>query len=177
MKVFEILDLKRQIEVLENEVNEVTGEFIDNSEKIKELIDSLGIEKEEKLKAINHIIKQKNELIVINKEEIKSIQSYNQQVEKEIISLNDLMGILIQNDKESVKTNIGSFYYGKETIYIANESKFKQDNPRYIKEVPSINKVIDKEKVLKDIDSVVGARLRKGVIFRAKSSKNNENNS
>ena len=60
MKIFEILNLKRQIEALENEVNDLTGEFIDNSEKIKELIDSLGIEKEEKLKAINHIIKQKN---------------------------------------------------------------------------------------------------------------------
>ena len=56
MKVFEILDLKRQIEALENEVNETTGEFIDNSEKIKELIDSLGIEKEEKLRCIGNYI-------------------------------------------------------------------------------------------------------------------------
>jgi hypothetical protein len=171
MKVYEILDLKRQIETLENEVNSTTGEFIDNSEKIKDLINSLSVEKEEKLKAINHIIKQKQELISINKEEIKAIQVFNAQTEKEIISLNDLMGVLMQDDKESIKTNVGSFYFGKESVYIANESNFKQDNPTFVKEIPAISKVIDKEKVLQNIDTVVGARIRKAVIFRAKTTK------
>lgn len=166
MKVFEILELKNRIEVLENEVNEATGEFIDNSKKIKELLETLKIEKKEKLKAINHIIKQKQSLIEQNQEEIKSIQAFNNNEGKNIIVLNDLMGLILGNEK--LQTNTGSFYFGKETIYIANENKFKQDYPQYIIERPSIKKEIDKQKVLNDIDTLRGVRLRKGVIFRAK---------
>lgn len=169
MKVYEILQLKEKIELLENEYDEITGEFIDNSEQIKELIESLQLEKEEKLKAINHIITQKKAIIEINENEIKSIQSFNKQEDKNIIALNDLMGLILGT--ESVKTNVGSFYFGKESLYIANESKFKQDYPQFIVEKPSIRKEIDKKAVLENIDTLKGVKLRKGVIFRAKSSK------
>ena len=166
MKVYEILQLKEKIELLENEYNEITGEFIDNSKQIKELIESLQIEKEEKLKAINHIINQKKSIIEINENEIKSIQSFNKQEEKNIIALNDLMGLILGN--ESIKTNTGSFYFGKESLYIANESKFKQDYPQFVVEKESIRKEIDKKAVLENVDTLKGVRLRKGVIFRAK---------
>lgn len=169
MKTYEILQLKSKIEALENEFNEETGEFIDNSEKVKELLKTLEVEKEEKLKAIQHIISQKKALIEINKEEIKSIQSFNAQEEKNIIALNDMMGILL--DGEKLQSNIGSFYYGKESVYIADEGTFKQNNPEYVKERQSINRYIDKTAVIKDIDKLKGARLRKGVIFRAKKAK------
>lgn len=166
MKVYEILQLKEKIELLENEYDEITGEFIDNSEQIKELIESLQLEKEEKLKAINHIITQKKAIIEINENEIKSIQSFNKQEDKNIIALNDLMGLILGN--ESIKTNTGSFYFSKESLYIANESKFKQDYPQFIVEKPSIKKELDKKAILENIDTLRGARLRKGVIFRAK---------
>ncbi len=166
MRVYEILQLKEKIELLENEYDEITGEFIDNSEQIKELIESLQLEKEEKLKAINHIITQKKAIIEINENEIKSIQSFNKQEDKNIIALNDLMGLILGN--ESIKTNTGSFYFSKESLYIANESKFKQDYPQFIVEKPSIKKELDKKAILENIDTLRGARLRKGVIFRAK---------
>ena len=166
MKVYEILQLKEKIELLENEYNETTGEFIDNSKQIKELIESLQIEKEEKLKAINHIINQKKSIIEINENEIKSIQSFNKQEEKNIIALNDLMGLILGN--ESIKTNTGSFYFGKESLYIANESKFKKDYPQFVVEKESIKKELDKKAILENIDTLRGVRLRKGVIFRAK---------
>lgn len=169
MKTYEILTLQRQIEDLENEYNQDTGEFIDNSEKIIELLEVMQDEKENKLKAIIHIIKQKQANIDIYKNEIAQIQATIKQEEKNIITLNDLMGILLNN--ESVKTNIGSFYFGKESLYIADESKFKQEYPQYIIEKPAIRKELDKSKIIQDIDTIKGAKLRKGVIFRGKKTK------
>ena len=169
MKTYEILTLQRQIEDLENEYNQDTGEFVDNSEKIRELIEVMQDEKENKLKAIIHIIKQKQANIDIYKNEIAQIQATIKQEEKNIITLNDLMGILLNN--ESVKTNIGSFYFGKESLYIADESKFKQEYPQYIIEKPAIRKELDKSKIIQDIDTIKGVKLRKGVIFRGKKTK------
>ena len=169
MKTYEILTLQRQIEDLENEYNQDTGEFVDNSEKIRELIEVMQDEKENKLKAIIHIIRQKQANIDIYKNEIAQIQATIKQEEKNIITLNDLMGILLNN--ESVKTNIGSFYFGKESLYIADESKFKQEYPQYIIEKPAIRKELDKSKIIQDIDTIKGVKLRKGVIFRGKKTK------
>ena len=169
MKTYEILTLQRQIEDLENEYNQDTGEFVDNSEKIRKLIEVMQDEKENKLKAIIHIIKQKQANIDIYKNEIAQIQATIKQEEKNIITLNDLMGILLNN--ESVKTNIGSFYFGKESLYIADESKFKQEYPQYIIEKPAIRKELDKSKIIQDIDTIKGVKLRKGVIFRGKKTK------
>lgn len=169
MKVFEIMQLKAKIEELENDFDELTGEFKDNSEEIKKLINQLDDEKENKLKAIQHIIQQKKKHIEINKEEIKQIQSFNKQEENNIILLNDLLGVLLNG--ENIKTNTGSFYYGKESLFIKDESLFKQNNPNYLKERTFISKEIDKQKVLEDIDKLKGAVLRKGVIFRAKKTK------
>jgi len=173
MKVFEIMQLKARIEELENEFNEETGEFIDNSKKIKSLIDILDDEKENKLKAIQHIIEQKKKHIEINKNEIKQIQSFNKQEQNNIIALNDLLGLLL--DGEKVATNTGSFYYAKESLFIKDENIFKQNNPAYLKEKTYTTKEIDKAKVMEDIDKLKGATLRKGVIFRAKKQNDNIN--
>ena len=169
MKTFEILEFKRTLESLQSEVDDETGEFLNTDEQLEDFVDEFEGLAEDKIKAIQHVINSKKSEIEINKQEISCIQSTNKTIDKEIISLNDVMSLLLKG--EGLKTNVGSFYYGKETLYIANESQFKKDNPEYIKMVPTVSKQIDKELVRFDIDKLTGAKLRKGVIFRAKKVK------
>ncbi len=168
MKTFEILQFKRALEDLQLETDE-NGECINTHEDLKEFVKEFAGVAEDKIKAIQHVIGTMKAEVEINKQEISCIQSTNKQIEKDIIGLNDMMGFLL--DGENIKTNIGSFYYGKESLYIADEKQFKQDNPSYIKEVPTVRKELDKVAIKEEIEFLVGVKLRKGVIFRAKKAK------
>ena len=168
MTYYEILEKIRLIENKRNEVDE-NGEFLYTDNDIESELKKIESTKENKILAYQHIIMQKKSNIEICKEQKTSIDRTIKNEEKEIIRLNDNLGLLL--DGEKLQTNIGSFYYGKESLYIENESKFKKDNPEYVEEKQSISKTINKEKVREDIEKVKGARLRKGVIFRGKKER------
>jgi len=166
MKYYEILKTIEAIENKRNEVDEITGEFLYTDEEIEKELAKIESTKEDKILAYQHIINLKNANIEICKEQKASIDKTMKDDAKEIIRLNDNLGLLLGG--EGLKTNLGRFYYAKESLYIEDESKFKKDNPEYVIEKPSVYKSIDKTKVKEDIEKIKGVRLRTGVTFRAK---------
>ena len=169
MKYNEILGQLNIIELMKEQIDEDTGEFLYSDDDIQRAYDNIEGEKENKIKAIQHIIDSKKLNIELCKEEKQAIDKTIKQDEKSIINLNDMIGTLLNG--EGLKTSRGSFYYGKESLYIEDESTFKKTYPQYVFEKQSITKHIDKNKVIEDIENVDGARLRTGVIFRAKKDK------
>lgn len=168
MKYNEILAQLNIIELMKEQIDEDTGEFLYSDDDIQRAYDKLQGEKEDKIKAIQHIIDNKKSNIELCKEEKQAIDKTIKQDQKSIINLNDMIGTLLNG--EGLKTSRGSFYYGKESLYIEDESTFKKEYPQYIVEKQSIRKEIDRNKVIENIKNVEGARLRTGVIFRAKKS-------
>jgi len=166
MKYNQILSELNIIELMKEQITEDTGEFLYSEDDIQRAYENIKGEKEDKIKALQHIINTKKSNIELCKSEKQAIDKTIKQDEKSIINLNDMIGTLLQG--EGIKTSRGSFYYGKESLYIEDESKFKKEYPNYVISKPTVRKELDKEMILKDIDNIDGARLRTGVIFRAK---------
>jgi len=165
LTTFGILDEFRAIEELANtiEYNEETGELIDNSETIKELMDSLVADKETKLDNIEYIkrdFKAKEDAL---QAEIKRLTERKASMKSKQEQLRGLQEFLVGED--GVKTTSFTFFYGtSKSVDIIDEGAIPE---AYIKTEFKVNKT-EITKALKSGGAVSGAELKEKTTLRVR---------
>lgn len=139
MNVFEIkkefFALKELMEK-EYEVDEETGEFIDNTEILKELALGLNENMNDKADAIIYIYKEMVASEGLIHEEIKRLTERKKMYKRKQEQLKELMDFLLEGKK--LKTEKFTIFYGKsESLVIEDEDKIPS---KYISFEPKINK-------------------------------------
>ena len=156
MTTFTILDEFRAINELTNEVeiNEDTGEVIDNTETIKALLNELNNSKEEKLDNIEYVKREFKVTEVALQDEIKRLTARKASMVSKQEQLKHLQEFLMNDEK--VKTDKFTFSYGTtKSVDITDENAIPET---YLKTEFKVNKT-ELAKVLKAGGAVTGAEL------------------
>ena len=161
LKVFDILNEIRALEDLLNEVNPLTGEFINNEDVIKDYITNLQTSKENKLNNIEDLkleLKAQSEAL---KQKEEKLYARRKSIESNIERLKDLQVMLLQGEKLKTDEYTFSFRNSKSVeIYDVNmlEDKFFK---------------IEKKPILKDIAEAIKQANSKGESFFGAEIKDN----
>ena len=156
MKTFEILQEYRALEILLNEVNEETGEFINSEDDIKEYIDDLKENKEDKLNNIEKLKREIDGSINTIDAEIKRLQQLKKQRSNNIERLKNLQMLLTNGEK--IETDLYKFSTRKSASVEITDLDLIQD--KYCK--------FEKKPVKKDIlDAIKQAEKNKESFFGA----------
>lgn len=160
IRVFEILDEFRALEEMLNEVDSVTGEFINSEDDIKEYIEKLNQDKETKLNNIEDLkleLKGQSETL---KTKIDKLTNRKKAIESNIERLKDLQNMLLGGDK--LKTSEYTFSYRtSKSVNILNEEDLASSN--YVSFEPKI----DKKTILNDLKN--GIEIKGAEIVEKKS--------
>ena len=112
MKIFDIAEQFNGLYKMseEIEINEETGEIIDNSESLTELFNDLEIELSDKLDNTNYIIKELGASEIYLKDEAKRLIAKSKVFENRQIFLKELMrSAILASGQSKIKTNKFSF--------------------------------------------------------------------
>ena len=154
MRVFDLLQEYRALEDLLNEIDPITGEFINNEDVIKEYIENLNDTRDNKLDNIERLKREFEAGANALDSEIKRLQSFKKQKEKSIENLTNLQMILTQGEK--IETSLYKFSTRKsKSVNIIDESLIPDD---FFK----IKKEVSKSEISKAINSgidVSGAEI------------------
>lgn len=144
-------------ELLENEeFNEETGELIDNSEAIKQLLSEIEIERDTKADSIAYLIKSAKDTETALKAEIDRLNERKKMFIREQESLKQLLDFLLGGEK--LKTDKFTFSYRtSQSVNILDESLIPAEYLN-VKEVVTPDKKKIKE-ALADFDEVAGAEI------------------
>lgn len=153
MKVFDILDEFRALEVLLNEVDAETGEFLNSEDDIKDYITKLNIDKSTKLNNIEDLKQELNGQIDTLKNKIDKLSSRKKSIESNIDRLKDLQLLLL--DGEKLKTDEYTFSFRNSSS--VNVYDIEQLEDKYFK--------IEKKPILKDIGEAIKNANSKGESF------------
>ena len=153
MKVFDILDEFRALEVLLNEVDAVSGEFVNNEDDIKDYIEKLNIDKATKLNNIEDLKQELNGQIDTLKTKIDKLSARKKSIESNINRLKDLQLLLLNGEK--LKTDEYTFSFRNSSSVVVTNIEQIQD--KYFK--------IEKEPILKDIGEAIKNANSKGESF------------
>ncbi len=161
LNTFEILQEIRALEDLLNEIDPVSGEFINNEDVIKDYIINLQTSKENKLNNIEDLkLELKAQSEVLKQKEDK-LYARRKSIESNIERLKDLQVILLQGEKLKTDEYTFSFRNSKSVeIYDVNmlEDKFFK---------------IEKKPILKDIAEAIKQANSKGESFFGAEIKEN----
>ena len=165
MRTFEIkqemFDLEEMM-LTEYDVNEETGEIIDNTEELKALADGLKGVISDKADAIIYISKEFKMSEDALSAEIKRLQERKSMMKRKQDQLKDLLDYLLGGEK--LKTEKFTIFYGKsESLEIEDESAVPAD---YIAFTPKINKTELKKDVKSGAVEVDGIKLHTNVSVR-----------
>jgi len=158
MKVYEIkAEFYALMEIIENEeFDPDTGELIDNSDDIKDLMKEINQNIETKLDNIEFIKAEYSSNIDNIKKEISRLQARQKSFLKKIESLKDLQKYLMNGDK--FETSLYSYGFRKsKQVEIIDDTLIDTE---YLKE--KVTYTIDKTKIKKAIESgidVIGAEV------------------
>ena len=161
LNTFEILQEIRALEDLLNEVNPLTGEFINNEDVIKDYIINLQTSKENKLNNIEDLkleLKAQSEAL---KQKEEKLYARRKSIDANIERLKDLQEMLLQGEKLKTDEYTFSFRNSKSVeIYDVNmlEDKFFK---------------IEKKPILKDIAEAIKQANSKGESFFGAEIKDN----
>ena len=153
MKVFEILQEIRALEDILNEVDPVSGEFVNNEDDIKEYITKLNIDKATKLNNIEDLKQELNGQIDTLKTKIDKLLARKKSIESNIDRLKDLQ--LLMLDGEKLKTDEYTFSFRSSSS--VNVYDIEQLEDKYFK--------IEKKPILKDIGEAIKNANSKGESF------------
>lgn len=153
MRVFDILDEFRALEALLNEVDPVSGEFVNNEDDIKGYITKLNIDKATKLNNIEDLKQELNGQIETLKTKIDKLSSRKKSIESNIDRLKDLQLLLL--DGEKLKTDEYTFSFRNSSS--VNVYDIEQLEDKYLK--------IEKKPILKDIAEAIKNANSKGESF------------
>lgn len=109
MKVFDILQEIRALEDLLNEVDPVSGEFVNNEDVIKDYIINLQTSKENKLNNIEDLKLELKAKIEALKQKEEKLYAKRKSIESNIERLKDLQVMLLQGEK--LKTDEYTFNF------------------------------------------------------------------
>lgn len=158
MKVFDILSEFNQIQELieTEEFDEKTGELIDNSKEIQELLNEITLEKEVKCDSIAYLIQESKSSQLALKEEITRLNERSKAFKRKQDKLTDLLKFLLHGEKfETLKH---TFSYRRSTsVKILDESLIPA---KYLNVKETVT--VDKKAIgaaLKDFEIVKGAEL------------------
>jgi hypothetical protein len=147
-------------QLLENEeFNEETGELIDNSETIKQLLNEIVDERDSKADNIAYLIKEANDTELALKEEVTRLNKRKKMFIRQQDSLKQLLDFLLGGKK--LKTNRFTFSYTKSTsVNILDESLISEEYMKIETTKTPIKKDI-KEAIanLKEDETFAGAEL------------------
>ena len=161
LNTFEILQEIRALEDLLNEIDPVSGEFINNEDVIKDYIINLQTSKENKLNNIEDLkleLKAQSEAL---KQKEEKLYARRKSIELNIERLKDLQVMLLQGEKLKTNEYTFSFRNSKSVeIYDVNmlEDKFFK---------------IEKKPILKDIAEAIKQANSKGESFFGAEIKEN----
>ena len=153
LNTFEILQEIRALEDILNEIDPVSGEFINNEDVIKDYIINLQTSKENKLNNIEDLkleLKAQSEAL---KQKEEKLYARRKSIESNIERLKDLQVMLLQGEKLKTDEYTFSFRNSKSVeIYDVNmlEDKFFK---------------IEKKPILKDITEAIKQANSKGESF------------
>ena len=157
---FELYELMSKDEY---EVNEDTGEVTDNTELIKNLMDGLDAERDEKLENIEYIKRELKIRQQALKDEAKRLSERAKSLENNQKQLLELQDFLLGGEK--LKTDKFTFFYGSsEKLEIEDESKVPSD---YIAYTPKIDNT-NLKKAVKDGLEVEGITLKTTISLRVR---------
>ena len=161
LNTFEILQEIRALEDLLNEVNPVSGEFINNEDVIKDYITNLQASKENKLNNIEDLKLELTAQSEALKQKEEKLYARRKSIESNIERLKDLQVMLLQGEKLKTDEYTFSFRNSKSVeIYDVNmlEDKFFK---------------IEKKPILKDIAEAIKQANSKGESFFGAEIKEN----
>ena len=153
LRVFDILQEIRALEDILNEVDPVSGEFVNNEDDIKEYINKLNIDKATKLNNIEDLKQELNGQIDTLKNKIDKLSSRKKSIESNIDRLKDLQ--LLMLDGEKLKTDEYTFSFRNSSS--VNVYDIEQLEDKYFK--------IEKKPILKDIGEAIKHANSKGESF------------
>ena len=153
LRVFDILEEFRALEVLLNEVDAETGEFLNSEDDIKDYITKLNIDKSTKLNNIEDLKQELNGQIDTLKTKIDKLSTRKKSIESNIDRLKDLQLLLL--DGEKLKTDEYTFSFRSSSS--VNVYDIEQLEDKYFK--------IEKKPILKDIGEAIKNANSKGESF------------
>ena len=153
LKVFDILQEIRALEDILNEVDPVSGEFVNNEDDIKEYINKLNIDKATKLNNIEDLKQELSGQIDTLKTKIDKLSARKKSIESNIDRLKDLQLLLL--DGEKLKTDEYTFSFRSSSS--VNVYDIEQLDDKYFK--------IEKKPILKDIGEAIKNANLKGESF------------
>lgn len=153
LRVFDILQEIRALEDILNEVDPVSGEFVNNEDDIKDYITKLNIDKSTKLNNIEDLKQELNGQIDTLKTKIDKLSSRKKSIESNIDRLKDLQLLLL--DGEKLKTDEYTFSFRSSSSI--NVYDIEQLEDKYFK--------IEKKPILKDIGEAIKNANSKGESF------------
>lgn len=167
MRVFDILDEFRALEAILNEVDPVSGEFVNNEDDIKGYITKLNIDKATKLNNIEDLKQELNGQIETLKTKIDKLSSRKKSIESNIDRLKDLQLLLL--DGEKLKTDEYNFYFTT-----SKSLKVPDVVDETLEDLIKIEKIYDKD-VIKDRlenanDDIKSSLNEKGFYIETKKS-------
>jgi len=144
-------------ELLENEeFNEETGELIDNSEAIKQLLSEIEDERDSKADNIAYLIKTANDTELSLKAETERLNERKKMFVRQQESLKQLLDFLLHGEK--LKTDKFTYSYrNSQSVHIIDESLIPAEYLN-VKEVVTVDKKRIKE-ALADFNDVSGAEI------------------
>lgn len=123
MKVFDILKEIRALEEMLNEVDPVTGEFINNEDIMKDYIKSLQVEKETKLNNIEDLKLEFKSQIEALKQKEEKLYARRKSLEGNIERLKDLQVMLLAGEKLKTDEYTFSFRNTKSVVVPSEVNK------------------------------------------------------
>lgn len=120
MKTFDILEEIRALEDMLNEVDPVSGEFVNNEDIMKDYIKSLQVEKETKLNNMEDLKLEIKSQIEALKQKEEKLYNKRKSLEANIERLKDLQVMLLNGEK--VKTDEYTFSFRTtKSVVVPNE--------------------------------------------------------
>lgn len=153
LKVFDILQEIRALEDILNEVDPVSGEFVNNEDDIKDYIKKLNIDKATKLNNIEDLKQELNGQIDTLRTKIDKLSARKKSIESNIDRLKDLQLLLLNGEK--LKTDEYTFSFRNSSSVVITDIEQIQD--KYFK--------IEKKPLLKDIGEAIKNANLKGESF------------
>lgn len=145
MKTFDILEEFRALEELLNEVNQETGEFINNEDDIKEYVNNLEADRNTKLNNIERLKRELDSECNCLDEEIKRLQNVKRMKSNNKDRLADLQMLLTQGDK--IETDLYKFSTRKsKSVHVPSEVDPRLENfvrTKYEWDKTAIKKALD----------------------------------
>lgn len=120
LKVFDILSEIRALEDMLNEVDPVTGEFVNNEDIMKDYIKGLQVEKETKLNNIEDLKLEFKSQIEALKQKEEKLYNKRKSLEGNIERLKDLQVMLLNGEKLKTDEYTFSFRTTK-SVVVPNE--------------------------------------------------------